>query len=205
MKPYYKSTFLFFIGMIIIVSCFLFPFLKTKLQHTAYINKIEIIKINPFHPNQQSLAEEYHLYLKLETTKESFPHLIPTDVVFPSDSTLIIRGYKGPYYNNSICPHVEEEVLSDTGWPLTINKDIKLSRKMVRAVNDDEFLATPLLSDVEQTFPMYLKDADGKIQFYIHLESNIKPRHLAYLLSVTVTYLKNNKAIQSKTIPIFRY
>jgi len=109
---------------------------------------------------------------------------------------LVIRGYGA------------EGLAVNTGMPLSIDKVITLSKENIRPLENPEALADP------QTVPrqkfqtqtdIYQSDESGKTLLYIHLDSGIKPRDASRLLSLTLVYLKGNKAIISKTLPPFSY
>ena len=182
-----------------------------------FINKAEIVRFVSPQTNPADIAQEYHLWLKIETTRYEFDKLIAgagnetagnTPIEKdemkserlvgenPIQDMLIIKGF------------VNEEAVTNTGATLRISKYITLVKENIRPLYDEAPLANPQMIPQKQFQPqtdIYQTTEGDKALLYIHLESGIKMQKASNTLSLTITYLKNNNAIQSQTLPLFSY
>jgi hypothetical protein len=217
MKPDQKVVVIFFLSSILIgiaAAYFLPRFINTQ---KPFIDKAEIVRYTSV-PGPSDSTEEYHLWLRLELSPDTFDALFrnnkddsPKDapavkkdemrterLVTASviQDMLIIKGY------------INEGAITNTGLLLRINKAITLAKENLRPLENEEPLANPQGVSRQIFLPqtdIYQTIEGDKTLLYIHLESGIKPRNTPNLLSLTLIYLKDNKATQSQTLPPFRY
>ncbi|MBI5778290.1 MAG: hypothetical protein HZA49_02415 [Planctomycetes bacterium] len=199
-----------------VAAAYLLPrFINTQ---RPFITDAAIVRFTQPQANPTDATREYHLWLRLEMPPSAFDRVfvnernsssadapatkkdqlvggrLDSETMF--QDMLFIKGY------------VNEGAITNTGLPLKINKLITLAKKNIRSLDDEQSLANPQavpgqrfqpLTDIYQTF------AGDRIRLYIHLESGIKAQKTSDTLSLTLTYLKDNQAVQSNTLPLFSY
>lgn len=227
MKKYYTITILF----IITISAISFYFINNTSKELFYktngalLEKVEIIKTSSPSIGPDDITEEYHLWLKIEMTKNSLEQLIPvatntSNTNEPISNTfqnvLVIRGFRKEEniisnQNETISTYktVGRPSPNNFGLPLLFSKSITFLSDSVRQLTNDENLSNPRIGfdRIDYQTQIYIKSENDNnlVTLYIHLESNIKPKRLPHIISVTLTHIKNNTAIASKTLPLFRY
>lgn len=204
----------------IILSAALITFLLPRFinKQKPFINNAEIVKFTQPDAKAPDITEEYHLWLKMELPSDAFDVLFknnkdkyPKDALIKKDEMrterlvpenviqdmLVIKGYSN-----------HDSITATTGLPLRINKVITLAKENLRPLYDEEPLANPQGVSRRIFQPqtdIYRADEGNKTLLYIHLESGIKPHKTSNLLSLTITYLKDNQATQTQTLALFRY
>lgn len=245
MKKYYTITILFIIT-ISAVSFYLINNNKELFYKTnsVLLEKVEIIKTSSPGSFQKGLGspsiepdnitEEYHLWLKIEMTKDSLEQLIPavTDtsntngpISNTSQNMLVIRGFrkegnilsnqsdaaakKQPFAIGRPAFGGNETILNDFGLPLLFSKSITFLSDSVCQLTNDTDISNPHIGfdRIDYQTQIYIKSENNSnlVNLYIHLESNIKPKQLPHIISIALTHIKNNMVIASKTLPLFRY
>jgi len=226
MRKYYTITILVIITLLAISFYFINNTNKELFYKTqnALLEKVEIIKTSsPSIPRTtpsgqvepNDITEEYHLWLKIEMTKNSFEQLIPvtTNISNTNESisntfqnVLVVRGF---WEEDNILSNQNGTNSNNFGLPLLFSKSITFSPDSVRQLTDDKNLSKPRIGfdQIDYQTQIYVKSGDIKnlVVLYIHLESNIKPKQITRTISLTLTHFKDNTAIASKTLPLFRY
>ena len=207
---------------------------KSALLEKVEIIKTSSPSISRTTPSGQvgpdDITEEYHLWLKIEMPKNSLEQLISVvgAVHEPPNSmgairelplqdepnVLVIRGF---WEGGNILSNQNETNSNDFGLPLLFSKSITFSTNSIRQLTNNENLSKPRIGfdQINYQTQIYIKSEydplghpvgdNNLVNLYIHLESNIKPKHLTRTISLTLTHLKNSTAIASKTLPLFRY
>lgn len=200
-----------------------------------FLNQAAIVKFTqPLHADagftSPDITEQYHLWLRMEISPETFNEVFKSrpgatlkDAPIKKDEMrserlvtasviqdmLVIKGYsaEGPITNTGR-PARPDAISESFGGPLRINKVITLSQEKLRSLENTESLANPQTIPGQAFQPqtdIYQTTEGDKALLYIHLESGIKMQKASNTLSLTITYLKNNNAIQSQTLPLFSY
>ncbi|MFH0889229.1 MAG: hypothetical protein V1871_08500 [Planctomycetota bacterium] len=226
MKKYYTITILF----IITISAVSFYFINNNKElfyktNSVLLEKVEIIKTSSPGSFQKGLGspsiepdnitEEYHLWLKIEMTKDSLEQLIPavTDTYNTNgpisntfQNVLVIRGFRK---EGNILFNQNETNSNDFGLPLLFSKSITFLSDSVCQLTNDADISNPHIGfdRIDYQTQIYIKSGNDNnlVNLYIHLESNIKPKQLPHIISIALTHIKNNMVIASKTLPLFRY
>lgn len=210
------------LGLLAVLTALILPrFINTQ---KPFIDKAEIIEFTqPLRAEagpgakKPDTTQEYHLWLKLELSPAEFAALFRDSKNEPAKDApikkdemkterlatasviqdmLVVKGYSNA------------GVKTDIGFPLSITKYITLAKENLRPLENEDSLANPQGVPRQKFQPqtdIYQDSAGAKTLLYIHLESGIKPLNTANLLSLTLTYLKDNKATQSQTLPLFSY
>ncbi|MEK7309326.1 MAG: hypothetical protein AAB038_00735 [Planctomycetota bacterium] len=200
------------------LGALLLPRVINKQQ--PFITKAEIVRFVSPRANPADIAQEYHLWLKIETTRYEFDNLftdaknaaagnIPVEkdemrterlaTAGVIQDTLFIKGY------------INEGAITNTkptGGLLRINKVIILAKENLRPLDDNDSLSNPQTIPRQRFQPqtdIYQAAERDKTLLYIHLESGIKVQKTSDTLSLTLTHLRDNKTIQSQTLPLFSY
>ncbi|MEW6026544.1 MAG: hypothetical protein AB1599_04550 [Planctomycetota bacterium] len=203
----------------VILSGALAAFLLPRLinRPDTLLNQAKIVKYAAGQSGPSDTVEEYNLWLEIEMPRPAFDNIFEdgddassTDTPVKKDEMkterlatenpvkdiLVIRGY------------ASAGAVTDTGAPLRINKSVILAKENLKPLDDREALSHPQVVSSGQFQPLtdiYYTDEGAKSLLYIHLESNIKQRATRNQLSLTITYLKDNRAVLSQTLPLFRY
>lgn len=217
---------IFFLSSLLIgiaVAYFLPRIINTQ---KPFINKAAIVKFTSPDAKTSDITEEYHLWLKMELSPAAFdalfaPRLGTEREINPSHQYIGVGVKKDEMRSERLINEnviqdmlviqgfiTEEAITNNTGLPLRINKVIVLAKESIRPLGNEESLSNPQVIPQEQFQPrtdIYQATEEGKTLLYIHLESGIKPRGNSDMLSLTITYLKDNKATQSQTLPLFSY
>jgi hypothetical protein len=232
MKKYYTITILF----IITISAISFYFINNNKElfyktNSALLEKVEIIKTFSPSIEPDDITEEYHLWLKIEMTKDSLEQLIPVvyntnePISNTSQNMLVIRGFrkegsilsnqsdaatkKQPFAIGRPAFGGNETILNDFGLPLLFSKSITFLSDSVCQLTNDTDISNPHIGfdRIDYQTQIYIKSENNSnlVNLYIYLESNIKPKQLPHIISIALTHIKNNMVIASKTLPLFRY
>jgi hypothetical protein len=214
MRRYHSIIILLFIILICIILYYLVnnsrneSFDKTK---NSILEKVTIIRTSSPPLKPDDITEEYHLWLKIEMARKTLEELIlsatntnnsPNDL----QNFLFIQGFGK---EGNIPSNQDKISLNNLGLPLICSKRIIFSTDSFHRLTNTESLSTPYIGsgqiDYQNQFYIKSNDINNLVTIYIHLETNIKPKQLSRVLSVTITQLNNNTTIASKTIPLFQY
>ncbi|HDY87524.1 MAG TPA: hypothetical protein ENH82_05325 [bacterium] len=204
MKTYYLIA-LILIAVVTVVSAYILnnPGLRQTLSknQSHLLKKAEIIKMTFVPITSPDITEEYHLWLKMEIPKEEYDNLMANTQdpeILPDFLNIKIFSANNP---SGQSPNME--------LPLISAKDIFFMPVYAKLLTDDIFLEDPHISydqiDYNTQFYTETTGSGNVIVIYIHLESNIKPKELKKVISVTITHQKNYTTIASKTLESFSY
>jgi hypothetical protein len=181
---------LFFLISGIVTAYFLPGFIS---QNKPLANQAAIISFISISDDIQA----YHLWLKLETNLEQLKRMQAIS------DTFLIRGFSS--YDG-----IEQDPMGDfNGLPLRLYKFVIPSKENFCLLDNPERLTAPQIIPGQHfrsaTDICYQIAEKGPVTLYIHLISGVKASGSSRLLSLTITYLRNNEVIKSETLPFFRY